>query len=82
MYGYGYGYGGYSPGLIFLIPAMLLTLYAQSRVRSAYSKYAQVANSLRITGAQAAETIIRRNGLGIGIQAVQGTLTRLRRRPF
>ncbi|MBQ4506948.1 MAG: zinc metallopeptidase [Firmicutes bacterium] len=74
MYGYG-GYGGYSPGLLFLLPAILITLYAQTRVRSAYTKYAQVANSLRITGAQVAETIIRRNGLGINIQAVQGSLT-------
>ena len=45
MYGYG-GYGGYGyySSMIFLIPAILLTLYAQAKVNSAYSKYARVAN--------------------------------------
>lgn len=72
---YMYGNNIYNQSYLLLIPAILLTLYAQARVKGAYAKYAQIGNTRRITGAQAADIIIRRNGLGIGIQEVAGTLT-------
>ncbi|MBR7148442.1 MAG: zinc metallopeptidase [Firmicutes bacterium] len=77
MYGYG-GYGGYGyySSMIFLIPAILLTLYAQSKVNSAYAKFARVANRRGITGAQAARMILDSNGMNdVPIQMVSGKLS-------
>ena len=77
MYGYG-GYGGYGyySSMIFLIPAILLTLYAQSKVNSAYAKYARVANRRGITGAQVARMILDANGMSdVPIQVVSGKLS-------
>jgi len=77
MYGYG-GYGGYGyySSMIFLIPAILLTLYAQSKVNSAYAKFARVANRRGITGAQAARMILDSNGMSdVPIQMVSGKLS-------
>ncbi len=77
MYGYG-GYGGYGyySSMIFLIPAILLTLYAQSKVNSAYAKFAQVANRRGITGAQAARMILDANGMSeVAITVVKGKLS-------
>ena len=77
MYGYG-GYGGYGyySSMIFLIPAILLTLYAQAKVNSAYSKYARVANRRGMNGAQAARMILDANGMSdVPIQMVSGKLS-------
>ena len=41
--------------LVFILPCVLLSLFCQIRVSSAFSKYSQVPNSRRMTGAQAAE---------------------------
>ncbi len=62
--------------LIFIAPAFLLMLFAQWRVRSAYSKWGKIANSRHLTGAQAAQRIMQENGLyGLGIQGIGGELT-------
>lgn len=55
--------GMFDPTIIILIPAMLFTFYAQSRVNSAYNRYATVKNRRGITGAQAARRILDSNGL-------------------
>ena len=77
MYGYG-GYGGYGyySSMIFLIPAILLTLYSQSKVNSAYARFARVANRRGMTGAQAARMILDANGMSdVPIQVVAGKLS-------
>ena len=77
MYGYG-GYGGYGyySSMIFLIPAILFTLYAQSKVNSAYARFARVANRRGMTGAQAARMILDANGMSdVPIQVVAGKLS-------
>lgn len=62
--------------LCFIAPAFLLMLFAQWRVKSAYSKWGQIANSRHLTGAQAAQRIMSENGLyGLGIQPIGGELT-------
>ena len=61
--------------LLFAAPALLLALYAQTRVSSAYNKYSQVRNVRNITGVQAAEYLLRANGLNLDIQGVEGDLT-------
>jgi Zn-dependent membrane protease YugP len=53
---------------LFVAPALLLMLYAQWRVRSAYNKWGEVANSQGIPGAQAAQRLMAENGLyGINV---------------
>lgn len=60
---------------IFMLPALLLGLIAQAWVKGAYSKYSRVANSARITGAEAAQRLIRNEGLNIKLEGVAGVLT-------
>jgi Zn-dependent membrane protease YugP len=61
---------------LFVAPALLLMLYAQWRVRSAYNKWGEVANSQGIPGAQAAQRLMAENGLyGINVQGIRGQLT-------
>lgn len=69
-------FGMLDPTFIILIPAIIFTLYAQSKVKSAYRKYLRVANRRGITGRQAARIILDRNGLEhVNIELVPGTLT-------
>ncbi len=61
---------------VFLIPGLLFSLWAQSKVKGAYSKYRQIPNSARVTGAQAARAVLDANGLqDVPIEAVPGELT-------
>lgn len=53
----------WDPTFIIVIPAVLLALYAQIRVSTAYNRYSQVPLHSGLTGAQVAEEILRRNGL-------------------
>ncbi len=63
--------------LILAIPGILLTLWAQWRVNSAYSQYSKVQNSHNLTGVQAADILIRQAGLqgAVNIQGTPGKLT-------
>jgi uncharacterized protein len=64
--------------LYFLIlgPALLLALWAQLRVKSAYHKGSQIAARSGVTGAQAAMAVLRRAGVeGVGIEPAQGFLS-------
>lgn len=62
--------------LIFMIPALILMFIAQRRVQSAYKKWAQVPNRLRLSGAEVAERLISRLGLyGLRVEEASGTLT-------
>ena len=61
---------------VFLAPGLLLMLWAQSRVKGAYSKWGKVANARGVTGAQAARMVLDANGLqDVAIEAVPGDLT-------
>lgn len=74
MYGY-YGYGYFS-SMIFLLPAIILTMYAQGKVNAAYSRYAQVMSRKGYTGAQVARMILDRNGLShVPVELTQGRLS-------
>ena len=66
---------GYYSSMILLIPAIILSIYAQSKVQSAYRTYANVRNGRGITGADAAQRILQFNALQIPIYEIQGTLT-------
>lgn len=48
----------YDSSMIILIPVLIFTFYAQFKVKSTYSKYAEVAAASRITGAQVARRLL------------------------
>jgi Zn-dependent membrane protease YugP len=61
---------------LFLIPGLLFSLWAQSKVKGAYNKYRQVPNAARVTGAQAARAVLDANGLhDVPIEAIPGELS-------
>jgi len=62
--------------LIFALPALLLALYAQWKVKSTYSRYSQVPNARGITGQEAARILLRSTGLDhISLEQTPGTLS-------
>lgn len=62
--------------LLFLLPAMLLMMWAQFRVKSTYQKYAQIDSSMGMTGAQVAEKILQRMGIdNVSVEPIAGELT-------
>lgn len=68
-----YGYLGY---LLFMLPALLLGLYAQIMVKVNYSRYSKVISRSGLTGREAAERVLQMNGVGgVRIGRVGGTLT-------
>lgn len=61
---------------LFILPPLLFMLYAQHRVSSAYNKYSRVANKQRVTGGQAAQTLLQANGLtNVRVEGIRGQLT-------
>lgn len=66
----------YDTSIIFLIPAIIFTMIAQSKVQSAFRKYSNVRNYMGLTGAEAARRMLDQNGLrDVGIKMVAGSLT-------
>lgn len=62
--------------LVFIVPCVIITLICQINVKSTFSKYSKVRNSRNMTGAQAAEYVLRQNGVnGVRIEYVSGSLT-------
>ncbi len=66
----------YDSTMLLLIPALLLALFAQARVKSVYAKWAKVRTRAGIPASDAAERMLRENGNdAVGLAMVQGTLT-------
>ncbi len=61
--------------LMFILPALILSIYAQYKVTSTFNKYSQVRSSRGTTGADVAGTILRRNNLTIKVEPVAGNLS-------
>jgi Zn-dependent membrane protease YugP len=62
--------------LLFMLPAIVLSLWAQSRVKRAFKKYSQIGSSSGMTGAQIARTILDANGVtGVTIERASGMLS-------
>ena len=62
--------------LILLLPVLILSLYAQSQVSSNFSRYSKVYSRRGLTGAQAADAVLRAHGVrGVGIARCSGNLT-------
>lgn len=62
--------------LILVLPAVLLSLWAQARVTSTFEKYSKYSVHGGITGSEAARRILNENGLSnIRVERVSGKLT-------
>jgi Zn-dependent membrane protease YugP len=61
--------------LLFMVPAFIVMIIAQSYVSGAYRKWSQVAAQSRFTGAQAAQRLITYGGLSVTVDGVRGKLT-------
>lgn len=48
---------------MFMLPGILLMLWAQAKVKGSYAKYSKMANHRNLTGAQAARMVLDANGL-------------------
>jgi len=61
---------------ILLIPAFILAVYAQQKVRSTYSRYSRMMASSRISAAEVAQQILSTSGAGeVKIERARGRLT-------
>ena len=59
-----------------MLPALILSLICQFKVKSTYAKYDKIGNSRRITGAEAAQRVLRGGGVtDVAIGKINGTLT-------
>jgi len=66
----------FDPTMILVIPGIILTLWAQAKVSSAFNKYSKVRSRSGVTGAQVARDILNRAGLQrVGVEPIQGKLT-------
>lgn len=67
----------YWDGTIFLlIPAILLSLYAQYKISSTYKKYSKIRSQSGITGAQTARDLLNSNGLyDVRVERIGGRLS-------
>ena len=62
--------------IIILIPAIILTLYAQYKVQTTYAKYSKVLAKNGLSGREIAERLLRRSNLGnIKIEPIEGRLS-------
>ena len=78
-YSYGYSYGDFLANNIYcllLIPVLLLSVWAQFQVSGNFRRYSTVYNRRHLTGAQAAEAVLRAHGVyDVAIRQVRGNLT-------
>jgi Zn-dependent membrane protease YugP len=77
FYRYGaYGMYYWDPTYILIIISAIISLIAQARVSSAFSKYSRVRSMSGMSGAQAAERLLQSQGIyDVNIQRVSGKLT-------
>ncbi len=71
-----YYYGFDMTYVVLVLPFVILSIVASIRVRSTFNRYSRQLSSRRITGARAAEQVLRYNGVtGVRIERVSGDLT-------
>lgn len=73
---YPFGFYGFDPTMFILIPAVILTIYAQSKVQNNFNKYLRVPTTRGVTGVQIARSLLDQNGLeNIPIELSRGKLS-------
>ncbi|MDR1506588.1 MAG: zinc metallopeptidase [Treponema sp.] len=62
--------------VVLVMPALLLSLWAQFKVKSTFAKYSRVKSSRGVTGAEAARLLMQSNNIAnVSIEPVSGSLT-------
>ena len=62
--------------IVLVVPALLLSLWAQIKVKSTFSKYSKVFCARKISGVETADLMMRVNNIGnVRIEEVRGSLT-------
>lgn len=73
---YSRGFYGFDPTMIILLPAIILTIYAQSKVKTNFAKYLRKSTQKSYTGVQVARTLLDQHGLhNIPIEISKGHLS-------
>lgn len=76
MYGYGYYGYGMDPTVLLLVIGMILSLAASAKLKSTFAVYKKVRNHSGITGAEAAQRILRAAGItDVQVVPIRGSLT-------
>ena len=76
MYYYSPYYGFDWTYLVLVLPCLILSLWASASVKSTFRRYSQQYSQRRITGADAAERVLRSNGVqNVRIERIAGELT-------
>lgn len=81
LYGYGYGYGypmyyGFDGTYMLVVIAAIFSIWASTRVRITYEKYAKVMSRQGVCAAEAAQRILYYAGLGnVKVEHIRGNLT-------
>lgn len=66
----------YDSTFIILIPALIISFWAQMKIKSAFSKYSKVVSSKGFTGAQVARILLDSSGLyNVPVELVSGKLS-------
>ena len=72
----GYYFYPYFSYILYMLPAIIITVFAQIKVKSNFAKYSKVYNRRGYTGAMIARMILDQNGLNhVAIEMVSGQLT-------
>lgn len=62
--------------MVFILPAVIITMIAQVRVNSAFNKYSKIRNMHNLTGAEAAQRVLMSHGINnVQIERVAGKMT-------
>ena len=73
---YPYYYGFDMTYIYLVLPCLILSMWASHNVNSTFKKYSKQFSIRRITGAEAAQRVLRANGVsGVRIDRVSGNLT-------
>jgi uncharacterized protein len=68
--------GGYGLYLLFSLPALLLGLWAQAKVKGAFNKYSQIRNTTGLSGSEVARRMLISNGLNnVRVEETGGVLS-------
>ncbi|TQI65691.1 hypothetical protein LY85_0329 [Clostridium sp. KNHs216] len=73
--GMGFYYFDYTY-FVYIVPALIVTMIAQFRVKSTFEKYSRISTARNMTGAQAASSVAQFGGApGVQVQRISGSLT-------
>jgi Zn-dependent membrane protease YugP len=61
--------------LFYAVPGLLLAMWAQFTLKSTFATYSKVATENGVTGADAANILIRATGVQVGVKSTDGVLT-------